>query len=271
MQQVFKYLNFNFICEEDIENLKIFDFIDRDEIYDDFSVQKRRGRPKGKSYLDKGDNAKDKSKKKNDNNRRMHQLDNPFLEPTSHETFFISLPLRNVLSQSDIESLHDSAIENEVKGCWKKFDIEKKFAGINVEEAESSADNTSTNANDDNAISNANDDTITIANLGSHAPFQNEFIIKSFLAKASKGYRLGQVETKDPNRLGFKCNSQGCYYTANFLKLEDGFHLENQTYHTCPNPVIVSTESLQEVIFKTGKSTQLDAKYMAQINKKFNL
>ena len=104
----------------------------------------------------------------------MLQLDNPILEPTSHKTFFISLPLRNVLSQSDIESLHDSAIENEVKGCWKKFDIEKKFAGINVEEAESSADNTSTNANDDNAISNANDDTKTIANLGSHAPFQNE-------------------------------------------------------------------------------------------------
>lgn len=102
-------------------------------------------------------------------------------------------------------------------------------------------------------------------------PFQNEFVVQTFLAKANKGYRLGQIETRDPNRLEFRCKSQGCYYTANFIRFEDGFHLENQTYHTCPNPVIVSTESLQEVIFKKGKSSQLDAKYMAQINANLNL
>lgn len=53
---------------------------------------------------------------------------------------------------------------------------------------------------------------------------------------------------KDPNRHGFNCKSQRCYYTANFIQFEDGFHLENQPCHICPNPLIVSTETLQKVI-----------------------
>lgn len=259
LHQIFKYNNFAFISEDNIGSYKIFDFSMCDEIFDDFSIKKKRGRPKGKQYLDKGDNAKAKARKKKDNNIRMRQLENPILEPSTHKTFMITMPMRNSLSQEDINSLHDSAIENEMSECWSRFDIEGKFVGTNNEVTESSSD--------------VNDikDTITIANLESHEPFQNEFMVQTILAKANKGYRLMKIETKDPSRLGFKCKSQGCFYTANFIRSEDGFHLENQTYHTCPKPVIVSTESLQKVIFENGKSSQLDAKYMAKINSKFNL
>ena len=63
-------------------------FLDCDEINDDVIVQIRRGRPKGKTYLDKEDNKKVKSKKRNDNNKRMQQLDNPMLEPTPLKPFW---------------------------------------------------------------------------------------------------------------------------------------------------------------------------------------
>ena len=192
----------------------------------------------------------------------MQQLDNPLLISTVKKPFYISISTENRLNQDVMDSFLEKSKENQID--WKTFNVEKKLEIKNAE-----IENANTNEFD---FIEKVEEKVTRDNLESdYALLENESIAHTFLCKANKGYSLIQIDSKNPNIIGFKCSSQDCFYSAQFTRQKDGFHLTNQTHHTCPKPIIVPYEKLAEVIFQKGKCDHLNINYMMKINSEFGL
>ena len=189
------------------------------------------------------------------------------------------------LQQDVINSLQKDVEEKKID--WNSFDIEGKFECNKVTNDSSKSDNDSSDndssdndASDNDASGNDDveenesedtNDVVNKDNLEDFAPFQDELNAETYLFRANKGYRLTQIETNDPNIIAFKCSSQRCYYRAEFIRCADGFHINKQTHHTCSKHVIISTEQLKDVIYKYGKTSELNKEYMNKINASFGL
>lgn len=278
----FKFCNFYFIKLMNNEMFNELYFLNTtdgsdDELLINQLIKKYRGRPHtsdwSRSHLLKNNirkltNTKEKiKKKKNDNLENAKELDNPHLiSIKAKDPFFIAIPFRNRGEKSLINSIYSQI--KDIECCIDPDEIEDLFTGKKKE----GVHNDSANDKKDDNDKNDSNKIIMFDELESkYAPFADQFTAHSYVAKANKEYVIELVDFQDPNYFSFRCKVKGCNYIINFAKQEDGYHIINQTYHTCKSPMIIDRIKLKKVIKDHGKREKLNKEYLTEINNAFGL
>lgn len=272
----------------------VFTRISDDEDHIQNVTKKKRGRPPKIKAVVNEKSLNSKKTKKVDNEKRMMELENPYLRSVGNQRVFsISIPNSKQINQQ-IMSFFESnqkAFDYHNVNCeqMSPFTInfldnsksnEDQSEGDEEEpipiEHENHLDNEGDgdeeilvemedqNDNDDVEINNKDDNT---PNLDFKACFENSADIHAYLSFANSIHRIKLANMTDENYLLFECACKNCSYQVECRKGDNGYYINHQSKHNCSHVKKIATNEIKKLIVRKGRQTEVNIDYYNSICK----
>lgn len=248
-------------------------------------IKKKRGRPPKIKRDANKESLNTKKTKKADNEKKMMDLENPYLRSVGNQKIFsISVPNTKQTSQeimSFFES-HQKEFDYHKVNCERmspfkiNFDDNKKNNENEVDENEPipiELDNQKDNVSDEDEdnFDELEDQKDDMPDLDFKACFENSANVHAYLSYANSIHRIKLANTRDENYLIFECACKNCSYQVECQKGDKGFFITHQSKHNCSHIKKIDTKEIKRLILIKGRQPEVNINYYNDICKSLNV